>query len=122
MTVLMASLTFGSVGDIITVCKIIIDVVKAVSESRGSATDYQGLIRELWGLAQTLEGISSLLEEYPQLRNNGNLRDLLEKCKICLDTYLEQIKSFESSLAHSSSKLSPKHIYRKVAWISRKAV
>ena len=116
----MASLTFGSVGDIVTVCGIIIDVVKALSESRGSAADYQGLIRELWSLAQVLESVGSLLEEHSWLPNHGRLETILQNCKRCLDHYLKQIKAFEPSLGQNTPRVSAKDIYRKVRWLSRK--
>ena len=43
----MSGVTFGSVGDIIAVGQIAWSLAKALSDSRGSAKEYQGLVKEL---------------------------------------------------------------------------
>lgn len=40
-------ITFGSVGDVISVCLLIKDLVKTLDDSRGSSAEYQEVIREL---------------------------------------------------------------------------
>src|SRR5947207_4507221 len=47
-------ISFGSVGDIISVCLIVKDLVAALDDSRGSSTEYREVIRELWGLDRAL--------------------------------------------------------------------
>ena len=42
-----ARMTLGSVGDKITLCIIIKDLVKALDDSRGLSAEYQEAIREL---------------------------------------------------------------------------
>lgn len=48
------SITFGSIGDIIAVAQIAWSLAKALTDSRGSAKDYQGLIKELQTFDQAL--------------------------------------------------------------------
>lgn len=50
----MASITFGSVGDIIAVAQIAGSIAKALSDARGSAKEYQDLIKELRSFDQAL--------------------------------------------------------------------
>jgi hypothetical protein len=40
-------ITFGSVGDIISISLLVKDAMKALDDSRGSGGEYQGVIREL---------------------------------------------------------------------------
>jgi hypothetical protein len=42
-----AAITFGSIGDIIALGQIALSLAKALSDSRGSAREYQALIKEL---------------------------------------------------------------------------
>jgi len=48
------SITFGSVGDIIAVGQIAWSLATALTDSRRSATEYQGLVKELGGFDQAL--------------------------------------------------------------------
>jgi hypothetical protein len=48
------SFTFGSVGDIISICLIIKDLAVALDDSGGSSAEYRELRRELWALERAL--------------------------------------------------------------------
>jgi hypothetical protein len=50
----MPGITFGSVGDIIAVGQIARVLAQALSESRGSAKQYQGLVKELESFEKAL--------------------------------------------------------------------
>lgn len=50
----MSGITFGSVGDIIAVGQIALQLGRALSDSRGSAKEYRVLIRELQAFDQAL--------------------------------------------------------------------
>lgn len=50
----MSAITFGSVGDIIAVGQIAVDLAQALSNTRGSAKDYQGLVGELQAFDKAL--------------------------------------------------------------------
>jgi hypothetical protein len=50
----MSGITFGSVGDIISIGQIALLLAKALSDSRGSVKEYQCLIKELEVFDQAL--------------------------------------------------------------------
>jgi hypothetical protein len=50
----MSGITFGSVGDIIAVGQIAVQLVQALSDSRGSTKEYRELMRELQMFDQAL--------------------------------------------------------------------
>ena len=56
--------TFGSVGDIISVCLVIKDLIKVLDDSRGSSSEYQAVIRELWSLDRALLEVELLSRSY----------------------------------------------------------
>ncbi|ORX97798.1 hypothetical protein BCR34DRAFT_456510, partial [Clohesyomyces aquaticus] len=53
-------ITFGSVGDIISVCLLVKDLVDALDKARGSKAEYLSLTRELWILDRVLLEIDLL--------------------------------------------------------------
>jgi RNA polymerase-interacting CarD/CdnL/TRCF family regulator len=59
-------ITLGSVGDIISISLIVKDLVKALDDCRGSASEYQALIRELWVLDRVLLEVELLTRMYEQ--------------------------------------------------------
>lgn len=50
----MSGITFGSVGDIITIGQIALQLAQALSDWRGSAKEYRSLIKELQTFDQAL--------------------------------------------------------------------
>ena len=116
----MASVTFGSVGDIITICQVITTTIKALSASRGSDVEYRGLINELWSLAQALESIKSLLEEDTEIKHRGRLRIALQNCRECLERELESIRKFSTSLGKVASTKSARDAFWRTRWLGHK--
>lgn len=53
-----AAFTFGSLGDIIAICQIAWSLGKALTDSHGSAKDYQDLKQDLEVFAQVLMQVS----------------------------------------------------------------
>jgi hypothetical protein len=53
------SITFGSVGDIIAVGQIAWSLAQALTDSKGSAKEYQGLIKELRAFERAVLQVSS---------------------------------------------------------------
>ena len=47
-------ITFGSIGDLISISQIAFKVAKCLGDSRGSAAQYRGLIKELRNFDQAL--------------------------------------------------------------------
>ena len=116
----MAAVTFGSFGDIIAVCNILITAANALSDSKGSKADYQKLIAQLECLKSWDKAIVSLLEDYPRLRYNVQLQDLICACKDHLDRYTKRIELFRNSLGNNPSASTINQICRKLRWLSQK--
>ena len=59
--------TFGAVGDIISLCVLIKDLVKCLDECRGSSAQYQAVIHELSSLEKALLEVEKLFRscEHP---------------------------------------------------------
>ena len=121
----MASVTFGSVGDIIAICQVISTTINALSASRGSAVEYQALLNELASLEQAVEAAKSLLEKpsAPQaslLQYEEQLGIALQSCRESLDHELAQIQKFSKSLGKSALTQSAKINFWKLRWLGHK--
>jgi len=85
-------ITFGSVGDIIAVCVLVKDCVDALSDTTGSAAQYQAVIRELHVLEKALleVGISSRTRATtPELTSiSANADATIEQCVLESDVRL----------------------------------
>ncbi|KAF2029450.1 hypothetical protein EK21DRAFT_28594, partial [Setomelanomma holmii] len=100
-------ITFGAVGDIISVCLLVKDLVEALDKARGSKAEYQSAIRELWILDRALLEIDLLT------RTHGNgatpeLRSLCEtakkaatRCRGLVSAFLERVKRYKSTFDES---------------------
>lgn len=60
----MSTITFGSVGDIISICLLAKEIIGAIDESRGSAKEYQELTDELRSLERALLEAALLLDRH----------------------------------------------------------
>ena len=112
----MASLTFGSVGDIITVSSLLVKAVSALSDSCGSSAQYQELLREIRSLNSALQCTSSVIEGDPHVKGSESLRNALSDCYTCLNSYLASITKYQKSLKEGGSKNAIKDRVRKLQW------
>ncbi|KAF4636663.1 hypothetical protein G7Y89_g1430 [Cudoniella acicularis] len=118
------SITFGSVGDILSVCLLVKDLVLALDESRGSATEYREVIRELWGLDRALLEVDLLARscestvELSALFNTA--RKAADDCRICIDAFSKKIKKYGASLGEGRSRNILKDTARKIQWMTKK--
>lgn len=60
----MSTVTFGSVGDIISVCLLAREVAECLDKARGSASEYQALSAELRSLDRALLEAGLLLDRH----------------------------------------------------------
>ena len=116
----MASLTIGNIGDIIAICDVLRTVVQALSESRGSAAEYQALVRELQALSQAVYSIRSLLEKHQHLKENDRLQELLKDCRNNLIREFEYIQPYRAALQSYPTVSAVKVICRKIRWLTGK--
>jgi hypothetical protein len=114
-----ASLTFGSVGDIIAVCHLISDLITTLSESGGSVSEYQDLIRDLQyvqELLYLLDGLALACDRNPEYDTVGvtakqKARDLRE----LVGPFYGKVKEYDKRLGKSgNSKMAD--AYWKLEW------
>jgi hypothetical protein len=115
-------LSFGAVGDFISIALLIKDIIASLDDCRGSAKQYRELVQGLDILGQTLEVVQKTFEN-PQFTDS--LEDLskislttISQIQYCLQGFLEQIRKYESSLGvnASGSGNTLKSISRKIQW------
>ena len=116
----MATITFGSVGDIIALCQVITTIVRSLSSTQGSSAEYESLINSLWSLAQALECAKFLLEQNTPLQFRGRLGTVLQNCHACLDHELDRVRKYTGSLSSKGSGSRTKDTVRKIRWQSHK--
>lgn len=94
--------TFGSVGDIISVSLLIKDLVKCLDESRGSSAEYQAVIRELSSLDHALLEVELLLRSCEQSVEMSDLsktaNHCAEQCRRCIADFQVRTKKYQGAL------------------------
>lgn len=118
-------ITFGSVGDIISVSLLIKDLVKSLDNSRGSSAEYQAMIRELWSLDHALIEVEMLFRSCEQMVQLNALRatvkECAEQCRMCITRFQGQIKKYEKSLQPDGSDSFIRDTALKLRWqVSKK--
>ncbi|KAM0800303.1 hypothetical protein BDR22DRAFT_258396 [Usnea florida] len=113
-------ITFGSVGDIISVSLLIKDLVKSLNNSRGSSAEYQAVIRELWSLDHALLEVEVLLRSCQQTVQlnalSATVNQCAEQCRKCITTFYEHMKKFENGLKSGGSGSFFRDAAVKVRW------
>jgi hypothetical protein len=99
--------TFGSVGDIIAVCLLVKDCVDALSETRGSAAEYQAVVRELYILEKVLLEVGILSRTHatsPELNNLfASITTAIDQCRKSLAAFKSKIKPYDNDFGYGSS-------------------
>jgi hypothetical protein len=117
-------ISFGSVGDIVSICLIVKDLVAALDDSRGSSTEYREVIRELWGLDRALLEVDLLSRTCDNTIELNALcmtaRQTAENCRHCIETFSKKIRKYGSSLGEGGSRNVFRDAAMKVRWVSQK--
>jgi septation ring formation regulator EzrA len=122
----MSSITFGSVGDIISVCLLAKKIVDTLDNTRGSSAEYRDLVTELRSLEKALleaelvagqhkhnKAAQPVLSEIPQL---------LTDCRSTHEKLRDDISKYEKHLAENAAPGLVKKLGMKVRWeVSAKA-
>jgi hypothetical protein len=117
-------LSFGAVGDFISITVLIKDIIVALDDTRGSAKQYRVLVQDLDTPRLTLKAVQQAFED-PSLTNS--LEDLsklvlvtVSQINDCLNTFLDQIRKYEHSLGPGVTKTnnSLAAIGRRIQWKS----
>ncbi|CZR63961.1 uncharacterized protein PAC_13858 [Phialocephala subalpina] len=121
----MSGITFGSVGDIIAVGQIALALAKALSDSRGSAKEYQDLVKELQAFEQALLQVLTLWQSYedsPELKELGTttINIVNDWREILLAFRLKVDNKYGTSLCAGGSAQWLKDVTKKVLWQKEK--
>ena len=115
-----ASVTFGSVGDIITLCIIIKDLVKALDDSKGSSAQYQEVIRELWALDRVLLEVELLWRTCESTNELNALREtahrMADRCRRSIEAFLKKVEKYRPSLRDGGSGSVLRDATMKIRW------
>jgi hypothetical protein len=116
----MADFTFGSFGDIITICQLVYKTVEALDDARGSAADYQALAKRLQNLEEVIAKIGKLSLAQRKLVDVTALDNTLANCKQCLDKFQQKISPFRRALLQKGARKIIGDVFRKIQWTSEK--
>ena len=113
-------ITFGSVGDIISVSLLIKDLVKCLDESRGSSAEYQAVIRELWSLDHALLEVELLLRSCKQSVELSGLSETanrcVEQCRKCIGDFRDKVKRYQGALGGGGTGSLVRDTTAKIRW------
>ncbi|KAF3763114.1 hypothetical protein M406DRAFT_261991 [Cryphonectria parasitica EP155] len=117
----MSSVTFGSVGDIITVCLLVKSIVDTLDKSRGSSAEYQGLISELRSLEKALLQPAELFtKSLADSSITASLCDeilkVVSECRKTLVLFQSNLKGYDASLSEHHSAKSVRRVGMKIKW------
>ena len=113
-------ITFGSIGDIISLSLLIKDLIKCLNSSRGSSAEYQAVIRELQNLDHALlevEALTRSCEQTVQLNAlTATVDQCAEQCRKCITKFHDQVKKFGKSLQPGGSGSFVRDTLSKIRW------
>ena len=88
---------FGiSVGDFIAGINTLIVIVHSLSDTHGAQADYKELGSELQSLKSGLDGIEALSPDPTPTIEFSTLIAAIEKCKACVERFLQRNRKFKS--------------------------
>lgn len=112
--------TFSSVGDIIAVCQLVTQAVKAISDSRGSSSEYRDLVSLLSALVIALEHVRATIQTHSHILNLTSLEEVLSECHRYLDEHLSMIQKYQLTLRKGGSGNLGRDIAAKLKWTGKK--
>jgi len=89
------ALTFGAIGDFLSIALLIKDIASALDESRGSAKAYRGLIDEITQLHRALEQVDHIYQG-PDIPSG--LSDLISIAQTTVSQVRETLKAFHGRI------------------------
>jgi hypothetical protein len=115
-------ITFGAVGDIISVCLLVKDLVDALDKARGSKAEYRSLIKELWILDRSLLEIDLLARTHgggvtPELEALcETARKAVDRCRELVSAFSTKIRKYQKSLGEKEAPSFMEATAMKVRW------
>ena len=114
------SVTFGSVGDIIAMCQLVTQAVKAISDSRDSSSEYRELISLLSTLMIALEQVRATIQTRSRILNLASLEEILSECHRYLDHHSNMIQKYQVTLRKEGSGNLGRDREAKSKWTGKK--
>jgi hypothetical protein len=93
-------ITFGAVGDIISVCLLVKDLIEVLDKARGSNAEYQAAIRQL----HTLDRALLEIERFNRQHGDGSTPELRGLCEIA-----KRVSRLSHGLSGTHSEI-PRHL------------
>ena len=115
------SATFGSVGDVVSLCSLIKDLVRAFDQSRGSSAEYQDIVSELRAFEEMLTQVKAFCDrldpsaEFEGFRQRVNSK--ADQCQLALEKFLKRIEKFGPSLKEGGSGNRCADFVYKIRWL-----
>ena len=110
----------ASVGDIVSVCLLVKDLVQALQECRGSDREFQQLIKELQSLERALLEVHRLVRDHettPELYSLcAAAEEASKNCHCSIDRKLKEVKKYQETLRAGGSGNFLKDTRRKLQW------
>lgn len=112
--------TFGAVGDFISIGVLIKDFIELLDDSRGSVWEYSSLKQQLTFLRLNLELAKRSYDEYykaPQFQYVRNtLESVVDEAERRLEDIAVKVQKYTSTLSQGSTERRIKKVARKVQW------
>ncbi|RBQ72544.1 hypothetical protein FVER14953_13263 [Fusarium verticillioides] len=112
--------TFGAVGDFISIGVLIKDFIELLDDSRGSAWEYNSLKQQLTFLRLNLDLAKRSYDEYykaPQFHDIRNtLESVVDEAERRLEDIAVKVQRYTSTLSQGSTERRIKKLARKVQW------
>ncbi|KAB5576011.1 hypothetical protein GE09DRAFT_1265508 [Coniochaeta sp. 2T2.1] len=119
-----AAFSFGSLGDIITISKLVYQLARALDDSRGSVKAYRDLRQDLNIFGQILVQVIATYEMYDSsawLRNIDVItKSVVEECAVSIREALDRFATYESSLRPGPPSNCVKDTFKKIKWLGEK--
>jgi len=114
-------ITFGAVGDIISVGTLIVDLIELLDDSRGASWEYQALLEQLKILNYIICQADSARRkndwDSPELRDTARLLfTYVEEARRRIEGVVDKIRKYSSSLSPGGSGNVAKDVGMKLRW------
>lgn len=114
------ALTFGAVGDFLSIALLIKDIVSALDDYRGSVKEYQDLVNGLVILQETVHEVAKVYSDEKLPSGVSDLSPIalrnIQQIQQCLAGFRDQIRKYGPSLAERGTGNVFKDVVRKVQW------
>ena len=114
----MATVTFGSVGDIISVCLLVRELVECLDKARGSASQYQALANELRSLDRALLEAGLLLDIHKTRLGTSaeTIAQEVEACHTSLQGLRNAMRKYNDTFQENSTPGMVKRLGKSIQW------